>query len=78
LRNYIVTYAGAVDLEELLEKDKVLYGQYVNQIAEFGQTPAQLFSSPHPQRLSLDDADIAWPIACGVRCGHDHERGRGS
>jgi neurobeachin-like protein 1/2 len=61
-----LTYAGAVDLEELLEKDKVLYGQYVNQIAEFGQTPAQLFSSPHPQRLSLDDADIAWPIASVV------------
>lgn len=61
-----LTYAGAVDLESLLEKDKVLYGQYVNQIAEFGQTPAQLFLTPHPQRLSLDEADIAWPIASVV------------
>lgn len=61
-----LTYAGAVDLEELLEKDQHLYSQYVNQIAEFGQTPSQLFTVPHPQRLPIDLADIAWPIASVV------------
>mmetsp|Transcript_15598 Transcript_15598/g.23502 ORF Transcript_15598/g.23502 Transcript_15598/m.23502 type:complete len:2359 (+) Transcript_15598:1-7077(+) len=61
-----LTYADAVDLDELLEKDKSLYDQYVNQIAEFGQTPAQLFSRPHPQRYPIDAADIAWPIASVV------------
>jgi hypothetical protein len=61
-----LTYAGAVNLEELLEMDRVLYDQYVNQIAEFGQTPAQLFTTPHPQRLPLDQADISWPIASCV------------
>ena len=63
---YHLTYADAVDLEELLQKDKKLHQTYVNQIAEFGQTPAQLFTSPHPQRLSIDAADIAWPIASVV------------
>ena len=61
-----LTYAGAVDLDELLEKDKALYKQYVNQIAEFGQTPAQLFSEPHVKRQSIENADIAWPIASVV------------
>ena len=61
-----LTYAGAVDLDELLEKDKALYKQYVNQIAEFGQTPTQLFTEPHVQRQSIENADIAWPIASVV------------
>jgi hypothetical protein len=61
-----LTYADAVDLEELLVKDRKLYDQYVHQITEFGQTPAQLFASPHPQRLPIDAADIAWPLASVV------------
>jgi hypothetical protein len=63
---YHLTYADAVNLEELLEKDKKLHQTYVNQIAEFGQTPTQLFTTPHPQRLPIDAADIAWPIASVV------------
>jgi hypothetical protein len=61
-----LTYADAVDLEELLVNDKKLYDQYVHQITEFGQTPAQLFSFPHPQRLPIDAADISWPLASVV------------
>jgi hypothetical protein len=61
-----LTYANAVNLDELLENDKKLYDQYVHQIAEFGQTPAQLFVDPHPRRLPLDAADINWPIASVV------------
>jgi hypothetical protein len=62
-----LTYANAVDLETLKRNDPTLYYQYVCQIAEFGQTPAQLFDKPHPQRLPLHAVDIIWPIASVVR-----------
>ena len=58
-----LTYAGAVDLDDLYKNDRVLYEQYVCQIAEFGQTPAQLFSTPHERRKSFRRVDIFWPMA---------------
>jgi len=58
-----LTYAGAVDLDDLYKNDRILYEQYICQIAEFGQTPAQLFSTPHEHRKSFRKVDIFWPIA---------------
>jgi hypothetical protein len=62
-----LTYGGAVDLDELVNNDKPLYDQYVKQIAEFGQTPVQLFQQPHIERLPLDAVDIIFPIASCIR-----------
>lgn len=46
---YHLTYEGAVDLERI--DDKVTKQGIEAQIANFGQTPAQLFpSKPHPRR----------------------------
>lgn len=62
-----LTYAGAVDLEEVLKEDSALYDQHVKQITEFGQTPMQLFNTPHIERLPIDAVDIIFPIASTVR-----------
>lgn len=45
---YYLTYDGAVDLESVTDPDKRAALQA--QIAEFGQTPRQLFTKPHPSR----------------------------
>lgn len=45
-----LTYEGAINLEKIadpVEKEAIFV-----QINEFGQTPKQLFNSPHPQRFS--------------------------
>ncbi|CAE7469550.1 sel-2, partial [Symbiodinium microadriaticum] len=61
-----LTYAGAVDLDNLRENDVPLYNQMVRQIDNYGQTPTQLFERPHPRRLPLSDVDIFWPLASVV------------
>ena len=48
---YHLTYEGEVDLEAI--DDEVLRRATEAQIANFGQTPRQLFSTPHPQRLPV-------------------------
>jgi hypothetical protein len=65
-----LTYENAVDLEALRTTNPSLYQQYVCQISEFGQTPCQLFTKPHPARLPLNQVDIIWPIASIVRGVH--------
>lgn len=45
---YFLTYEGAVDLESI--KNDVEREAVEVQIANFGQTPSQLFLSPHPSR----------------------------
>lgn len=67
---YHLTYENAVDLDSLRIQDPVLYDQYVCQITEFGQTPAQLFSKPHPMRKPFKKIDVIWPIASIVRGVH--------
>lgn len=62
-----LTYAGAVDLDQLKESDPYLYSQTVRQIDNFGQTPTQLFDKPHVQRQPFDKCDIIWPMASVVR-----------
>ncbi|GBG27020.1 Guanine nucleotide-binding protein subunit beta-1 [Hondaea fermentalgiana] len=45
---YYLTYEGAVDLDKVQDPDE--RKSYEAQIYEFGQTPKQLFSEPHPTR----------------------------
>lgn len=45
---YYLTYEGAVDMENITDPDKRTALQ--SQIAEFGQTPRQLFTKNHPSR----------------------------
>lgn len=61
-----LTYAGAVDLDDLRENDVPLYNQMVRQIDNYGQTPCQLFTKPHPARAPLEAVDIFWPLASVV------------
>ena len=58
-----LTYANAVNLDELRSDDEHLYRQYISQISEFGQTPCQLFTKPHPSRTPLRDVEMIWSIA---------------
>ena len=53
---YYLTYEGSVDLEKVTNPRE--RSAYETQIEEFGQTPKQLFSGPHPRRDDLD-ADIS-------------------
>ncbi|XP_048576936.1 protein FAN isoform X2 [Nematostella vectensis] len=46
---YYLTYEGAVDLDSITDPNE--RASLESQILEFGQTPKQLFTSPHPQRL---------------------------
>eukprot|EP00037_Helgoeca_nana_P008461 m.75409 g.75409 ORF g.75409 m.75409 type:complete len:965 (+) comp18956_c0_seq1:4339-7233(+) len=51
---YYITYEGAVDLDAIADPSERESLQA--QIMEFGQTPKQLFSIPHPSRRSLAGA----------------------
>jgi len=48
---YYLTYEDAVDLDTV--SDPVLKRSIEAQIANFGQTPAQLFTRPHPRRVPV-------------------------
>eukprot|EP00457_Paulinella_chromatophora_P007602 gb/GEZN01007626.1/.p1 GENE.gb/GEZN01007626.1/~~gb/GEZN01007626.1/.p1 ORF type:complete len:427 (-),score=58.17 gb/GEZN01007626.1/:119-1399(-) len=48
---YYLTYADSVDLDSI--SDPKLRKATEDQIAHFGQTPAQLLTKPHPPRYSL-------------------------
>lgn len=47
---HYLTYEGAVDMDEITDPNERAILE--TQIMEFGQTPKQLFTSPHPQRHS--------------------------
>lgn len=51
---YYLTYEGMVDMESITDPDE--RKAIESQIANFGQTPSQLFTTPHPKRLSTADA----------------------
>lgn len=46
---YYLTYEGAVDVDSIT--NEMLKRATISQISNFGQTPHQLFSKPHPKRL---------------------------
>lgn len=51
---YYLTYEGMVDTDSITDPEE---RQAIEaQIANFGQTPSQLFTTPHPKRLSVADA----------------------
>ena len=51
---YYMTYEGMVDLQALTDPEERKAVE--SQIANFGQTPSQLFTTPHPKRLSAAEA----------------------
>ena len=54
---YWLTYEDRVDLDAI--EDPNLRRAYVEQIHEFGQTPTQLFTRPHPKRKVIPRAEAA-------------------
>ncbi|KAJ3215649.1 Neurobeachin-like protein 1 [Dinochytrium kinnereticum] len=49
---YYLTYEGAINIDSV--KDPVERKSIEDQINNFGQTPSQLFTKPHPQRLKRE------------------------
>ncbi|CAL9697699.1 unnamed protein product [Knipowitschia caucasica] len=45
-----LTYEGGIDCDSIEDPDQRI--AMLTQILEFGQTPTQLFTSPHPQRIT--------------------------
>lgn len=45
-----LTYEGGIDCDSIEDTDQRI--AMLTQILEFGQTPTQLFTSPHPQRIT--------------------------
>jgi hypothetical protein len=60
---HLTYHDEGLDLESIAAQDPVLFDSYVQQIQNFGQTPQQLFTRPHPTRLPLSRAELIWPIA---------------
>ncbi|XP_070575197.1 protein FAN-like isoform X2 [Ptychodera flava] len=56
---YYLTYEGAVDLDSINDPNE--RAALENQILEFGQTPRQLFTSPHPARYAGADTSKLIP-----------------
>ncbi|GJP47283.1 hypothetical protein CLOM_g6504 [Closterium sp. NIES-68] len=51
---FYVTYEGAVDIDSIT--NPIVRRGMQDQISYFGQTPSQLLTTPHPQRIPLDFA----------------------
>eukprot|EP01125_Pyxidicula_operculata_P005179 TRINITY_DN1880_c1_g2_i4.p1 TRINITY_DN1880_c1_g2~~TRINITY_DN1880_c1_g2_i4.p1 ORF type:complete len:2284 (+),score=559.04 TRINITY_DN1880_c1_g2_i4:47-6898(+) len=51
---YYLTYEGAVDIDAI--EDPLQRGAITSQIKNFGQTPVQILQTPHPRRLSIEEA----------------------
>ncbi|KAF0973818.1 hypothetical protein FDP41_007205 [Naegleria fowleri] len=50
---HYLTYEGTIDLDQLDERDKY---PVLARIDNFGQTPSQLFKTPHPKKTTKRDA----------------------
>jgi len=53
---YYLTYEGAVDLDSII--DPALRHSIETQIAHFGQTPSQLLTKPHPERMRRPPSSV--------------------
>eukprot|EP00475_Leptophrys_vorax_P005709 TRINITY_DN13447_c0_g1_i1.p1 TRINITY_DN13447_c0_g1~~TRINITY_DN13447_c0_g1_i1.p1 ORF type:complete len:630 (+),score=120.28 TRINITY_DN13447_c0_g1_i1:217-2106(+) len=53
-----LTYEGEVDIDSI--EDPGAQKATIDQINNFGQTPSQLLSTPHPKRLKLHEADASF------------------
>ncbi|CAH1778819.1 unnamed protein product, partial [Owenia fusiformis] len=56
---YYLTYEGAVDLDSIEDINE--RAGLEAQIMEFGQTPKQLFTTPHPKKLTKSEIPILTP-----------------
>ncbi len=65
---YYLTYEGSVDLEKVTNPRE--RSAYETQIEEFGQTPKQLFSGPHPRR---DDLSAEISLCSTTKKPLDHD-----
>uniref|UniRef100_A0A8C5M964 Neutral sphingomyelinase activation associated factor n=1 Tax=Leptobrachium leishanense TaxID=445787 RepID=A0A8C5M964_9ANUR len=52
-----VTYEGEVDLNRIEDTDQKI--AMLTQILEFGQTPKQLFTKPHPKRIFVKSRSVS-------------------
>ncbi|GJY81656.1 BEACH domain-containing protein B isoform X1 [Tanacetum coccineum] len=64
---YYVTYEGDVDLETM--EDELQRSAIEDQIANFGQTPIQLFRKKHPRRGQNGQILIGSPLAENIELG---------
>src|SRR3990167_7450258 len=53
---FYTTYEGSIELDAI--EDPVERSSIESQIINFGQTPSQLFTKPHPSRLTLNELKI--------------------
>lgn len=60
---YYLTYEGAVDLDKVQDPNE--RKSYEAQIYEFGQTPKQLFSEPHPPRVASSPDESSETLMVG-------------
>eukprot|EP01114_Cavostelium_apophysatum_P011697 TRINITY_DN260_c1_g1_i1.p1 TRINITY_DN260_c1_g1~~TRINITY_DN260_c1_g1_i1.p1 ORF type:complete len:896 (-),score=250.63 TRINITY_DN260_c1_g1_i1:12-2699(-) len=65
---YHLTYEGAVDIDAI--RDPFQRAAIIAQIKEFGQTPKQLFFTPHPQRLPKTSRVAHIPITQSFSVEH--------
>ena len=54
---YYLTYEGSVEIDQI--KDPVERMAIESQIANFGQTPSQLLTQPHPKRNVIDTSKLS-------------------
>ena len=74
---YFLTYQDAIDTDALKSMDPQQRAGIEAQIADYGQTPRQLFSQPHPARRPPDDVArpvFVGPELTGVERAHSHGR----
>eukprot|EP00106_Octopus_bimaculoides_P017645 XP_014785087.1 PREDICTED: protein FAN-like [Octopus bimaculoides] len=62
---YYLTYEGSVNVENIDDLNE--RNSYETQIMEFGQTPKQLFTEPHPRRYHIDNPYSMLPSPKDVR-----------
>ncbi|XP_072808031.1 protein FAN isoform X5 [Vicugna pacos] len=59
-----LTYEGGVDLNSMEDPDEKV--AVLTQILEFGQTPKQLFATPHPRRITPRFKSGSQPSSCNA------------
>uniref|UniRef100_H0X967 Protein FAN n=1 Tax=Otolemur garnettii TaxID=30611 RepID=H0X967_OTOGA len=59
-----LTYEGGVDLNSIEDPDEKV--AMLTQILEFGQTPKQLFVTPHPQRITSKFTSLPQTSSCNA------------
>jgi hypothetical protein len=61
------SYEGAIDVEAITDESQ--RSACIQQISEFGQTPTQLFKTPHPPRTGVQILSHVSPVKREVNGG---------